>query len=266
MTQDSPTLPLSIVIPVYNEPGNIGPTLDALARHVSVAHEVIVVYDYDEDTTLPELRVRLHQYPQVRAVKNGVARGPSGALRTGFREAMGARILVVMADQCDDFTQIDTLVQLVPRVADIACPSRYCPGGSQQLSGLKVWAPRTAGYLLRLLSGVGTFDPTNSFKMYSGDMLRSLHLTSTVSFSVTLEIVAKAHGLGHRITELPTVWRDRSMGKTNFRLYQSLVAYFPWFLLAVLGSRFLPLHRSWRRRMFATRSKSPAQAASSTPT
>jgi dolichol-phosphate mannosyltransferase len=251
MQPSTQPLPLSVVIPVYNEPDNIGPTLEALTRQIPIPHELIVVYDHDEDTTLPKLRALLNTYPQLRVVKNAVARGPSGALREGFRQAVGDRILVVMADQCDDFSQIAELIDLVPRHAAIACPSRYCVGGAQELSGLKVWAPRTAGLLLKLLSGLETRDPTNSFKMYSGAMLRQIRLTSTVSFSVTLEIVAKAHGLGFPIVEIPTVWRDRSYGKTNFNLYRSLGAYMPWFLLAILGMRFLPLRRSWRCRMFA---------------
>lgn len=249
-----PPLPLSIVIPVFNEPDNIGPTLDALQEHVQVDHEIIVVYDYDGDTTLPVLRARANGRPSLRVVKNAVARGPSGALRQGFQMAVGERVLVLMADQCDDFTQIATLIELVPTSADIACPSRYCAGGSQQLTGLKVWAPRTAGLLLKLLSGLDTYDPTNSFKMYSGAMLRQIELTSTVSFSVTLEVVAKAHGLGYRVVELPTTWRDRSHGRTNFQLYRSVVAYLPWFVLAVLGAPYLPLRSSWRRRLFAASS------------
>lgn len=244
-------LPLSIVIPVYNEPDNIGPTLEALPQHVPVAHEIIVVYDYDEDTTLPVLRALQPQMPQLRVVKNDVARGPSGALRQGFRAAAGERVLVLMADQCDDFSQIAELINLVPASADVACPSRYCRGGAQQLSGLKVWAPRTAGFLLKLVSGLPTYDPTNSFKMYSGPMLRGMQLTSVISFSVTLEIVARAHGLRCRIVEIPTVWRDRTHGKTNFNLRRSLVAYTPWFFLAVLGAPFIPLTRAARRRIFS---------------
>lgn len=250
MSQNPAVLALSVVIPVYNEPDNIGPTLDALERQLVIPHEIIVVYDEDHDTTLPALRARPNT-GTLRIVKNMVSRGPSGALRQGFREASGARVLVVMADQCDDFTQIPRLIELVPQHADIACPSRYCAGGSQELSGLKVWAPRLAGRLLRLCSGLDTHDPTNSFKMYSGEMLRAIRLRSHISFSVTLEIVARAHGLGYRIVEMPTTWKDRAIGTTNFKLYQSLVAYMPWFVLAILGSRFWPLPKRWRRWMFA---------------
>lgn len=251
------SLELSIVVPVYNEGENIGPTLRQIAAEVRLPHEVLVVYDHDADTTLPVLESLLPEFPRVRAVKNSVARGPSGALRTGFLEARGPRILVLMADQCDDFTQIAKLAALVPAEADVACPSRYCPGGQQQLKeSFKVWLPRWAGRLMRLFTGIATVDPTNSFKMYDGAMLRDLKLRSTISFSVTLEIVAKAHCLGYKIIELPTVWRDRQHGKTNFKLWRSVAAYSPWFVLASLRGRVVRLPQRWFARRFSKSNQS----------
>ena len=249
-------LALSVVIPVYNEAGNIEETLYGLKQNVRVPHEIIIVYDFDEDTTLPVVRRSGSDYGNIRLVKNNVARGPSGALRTGFAEAKASRVLVVMADLCDDFTQIEHLLSLVPAHADIACPSRYCKGGKQQLkSSLKVWAPRTAGFLLKLLSGIPTYDPTNSFKLYSANVLNDIKLTSTISFSVTLEIIAKAHCLGYRIVEVPTVWRDRQHGKTRFKLGRSLLAYCPWFCVALLRGRIIRLPVAWLRAWFGSRAE-----------
>lgn len=245
---------LSIVVPVYNEADNVEPTVRALHQHVPVSFEIIAVYDYDEDPTVPVLERLSGEFPTLRTVKNQVARGPSGALRTGFEHARGARVLVVMADLCDDFGQIKDLLELVPAKADIACPSRYCPGGRQELKpSLKVWAPRAAGALLRLLAGIPTYDPTNSFKLYSAEVLRNIRMTSTVSFSVTLEIVAKAHCLGFRIAEIPTTWRDRRAGKSNFHLWRSIAVYTPWFCVAMMRGKFLRLPESWLRGWFGTR-------------
>src|SRR5262249_53908445 len=132
---------------------------------------------------------------------------------------------------------------------DIVAPSRYCEGGEQQLQwSLKAKVPRLAGHLIKMFADLPTFDPTNSFKLYSAAMLRGMKLRSTVSFSVTLEIVAKAHCIGYRIIEIPTVWRDRQHGKTNFKFGRSLFAYLPWFFLALLRGRFLRFPRPWLRR------------------
>ena len=233
---------LTVVVPIYNEPDNITQTIETLAQNIPVPYEILAVYDFDADTTLPVLRRLQREHPRLRLVKNEVARGPSGALRAGFAEAGAPLVLVTMADLCDDLTQVPLLMQLSKAGADIVAPSRYCPGGQQQLKeSLKVKAPRTAGWLIHAIAGLPTRDPTNSFKLYSAAMLRDMRLRSTVSFSVTLEIVAKAHCLGYHIVEVPTVWRDRQHGKTNFKLWRSLVAYFPWLCVALLRGRFVRL-------------------------
>ena len=49
-----PTCPeLSIVLPVYNEGEAVEPVLRALIRRGHDAHELVVVYDFDADTTVP---------------------------------------------------------------------------------------------------------------------------------------------------------------------------------------------------------------------
>lgn len=233
---------LSVVIPVSNEGANISQTLNALKFNLTVPTEIIIVYDFDYDNTVPVVQGLAIDYENLRLVKNHVAIGPSGALRTGFHEARAPRVLVVMADLCDDLTQIERLLALVPEQADIACPSRYCKGGVQRLKpSLKVWIPRLAGFLLHWLSGLPTYDPTNSFKLYSAKVLKDIPLSSTISFSVTLEIIAKAHCLGYRILEIPTVWQDRRHGRSNFKFARSLVAYLPWFGVALFRNRLFSL-------------------------
>jgi glycosyltransferase involved in cell wall biosynthesis len=253
---------LSVVVPVYNEGPNIAPTLAALAANVPVPYEVLIVYDFDQDTTVPAVRELMPQHPAVRLIKNDVCRGPSGALRAGFAVARAQRVLVVMGDLCDDLTQIPLLLSLVPAKADVACPSRYCEGGRQELKpSLKVWAPRLAGRLMCWLARIPTYDPTNSFKLYSRHVLEDIELKSTISFSVTLEIVAKAHVLGYRIAEIPTVWKNRLHGKTNFKFWRSLVAYFPWMCVAMMRGRVLRVPMTFIREWFAAGSRKASTGA-----
>lgn len=256
MTVREPSLPhdleLSVIIPVYNEDKNIERTLKELKNYLTLPHEIIVVYDRDEDTTVDVVRKLKGTYGNVRLLKNDVARGPSGAIRSGFKAAQAPRICVMMGDLCDDVTQIQELIKRIPSQADIACPSRYCEGGQQVLNNVprfKVWLPRTASRLLKAFAHLPTLDATNSFKMYSASMIKKLNLTSTISFSVTLEIVVKAHCLGYRIVEIPTVWTDRQHGKSNFKMGRSIGAYLPWFMVAFLYG-FLHWPRVWFRRSF----------------
>ncbi|MDR2407651.1 MAG: glycosyltransferase [Bacteroidales bacterium] len=47
---------LTIVIPVYNEAGNIKTAIDWIEEQVLLPHEIAIVYDRDEDTTVPVVR------------------------------------------------------------------------------------------------------------------------------------------------------------------------------------------------------------------
>ena len=234
-----PSYELSVVIPVYNEDENIIATIESLNQVIPVNHEIICVYDFEEDTTIPILRNLISKFPQLQMIKNEVARGPSGAIRAGIQQSSAPQILVVMADGCDDFSQIPHFLSLVKEKDGVVCPSRYCKGGEQLLNpSLKVWLPQTAGFLLKLLTGIPTYDPTNSFKLYSAKIFDEIELQSIVSFSVTLEIVTKAFLLGYQIIEVPTTWKDRTKGVSNFKLLPSIPAYLKWFLLCFF-KRFL---------------------------
>ena len=230
---------LSVVLPVYNEDENIITTIESLNQVIPVSHEIICVYDFDEDTTIPVLGDLMTKFPQLQMIKNEVARGPSGAIRAGIQQSSAPRVLVVMADACDDFSQIPHLFSIGKEKDGVVCPSRYCKGGKQLLDpSLKVWLPQTAGFLLKLLTGIPTYDPTNSFKLYSAKIFDEIELQSTVSFSVTLEIVSKAYLLGYQIIEVPTTWKDRTKGVSNFKLLHSIPAYLKWFLLCIFKRFF----------------------------
>lgn len=235
---------LSIVIPVYNEPENIIETIKEIKKKIKTKNEIIVVYDSNKDTTIPVLRKLCTKNKNILPTKNTIAKGPSGAIRTGIKRARSDLVLVTMADLCDNLSQVDRMVRLAITKADLVSPSRYVRGGKQELDApLKVGFPKFAGYLLNLLAGIKTVDPTNSYKLYTKRVLNRIHLSSKTSFSVTLEIIVKTHLLGGTVYEIPTVWKDRQHGKTNFKLVSSLISYTPWFLLALFKNRLFDV--SW---------------------
>lgn len=252
---------LSLIVPVFNEGDNLRPFLDEVAKDVPAPYELLIVYDFDEDSTVPAARRIMEQDEfwsrTIRLVKNNVHRGPSGALRTGFKQAAGDMIVVSMADRSDDLSQIKDMVNCYRAGADIVAPSRYCEGGRQQINTIKAWIPRWIGNILHLLTGLNTHDSTNSFRFYSRRVLSAFPLVSTHSFSVTLEILAKAHCLNFQVKEIPTEWRVRQVGTSKFPFISSLGSYLPWFFIGIMKNRFISLPLSWRRRLIGA--PDPAQ-------
>ena len=231
MSDDGPAL--SIVLPVYNEADNITPVLRALARAVRTSHEILIVYDFDEDTTVPVVRALAGEIPAARLVRNTRGRGVLAAMRAGIDASRGAFVLISMADGSDEPEVVDAMVALAQDGADVVAASRYMPGG-RQLGGsrLKTLLSRAAGFTLHHIARLPIHDATSNFRLYRRSFLDSVSIESRSGFELALELTVKAHRAGRRITEVPTTWRDRTAGASRFRLRKWLPQYLRWYLLA----------------------------------
>lgn len=225
---------LSIVVPVYREGENARATLERLATQAPAPHEILVVHDEANDPTVPVVDDLRQRFPALRAVHNTLGRGPALAMRAGFAAARGEAVLVTMADASDDVADIARMLAALEAGADVVAASRYMPGG-QQIGGppLKNFLSRTAGRTLHWLAGLPTSDPTSAFKLYRRSVLERLPIESDVGFELALEITVKAHRAGFRVAEVPTIWRDRVEGQSNFKLLRWLPRYLRWYGLAL---------------------------------
>ena len=226
---------LGIVIPVYNEGANIGATLDELEQKIQTPHRIHIVYDFEEDDTLPVARERLAAGLPIDFIHNPV-RGVVSAIKTGLRQAEEPYLLVSMADLSDDYRVVDEMAARMDAGADLVCGSRYMRGG-RQIGGplLKGLMSRAAGVSLKLLAGLPTHDVTNSFKLYRRSMLEQIEIESDGGFEIGMELTVKAHLRGFRVEELPSTWRDRAEGESRFKLRAWLPKYLRWYGLALRG-------------------------------
>jgi glycosyltransferase involved in cell wall biosynthesis len=224
---------VSIVIPAYHEGADIVAGLDRIREAVTTDAEVMVVVDEPEDPTVGVVTAYHGQHPRFRVVVNDYGKGPAHAIRYGIEHAQADTIVVTMADGCDDPMQIDGLCRLVERGVVVAAASRYMSGG-QQVGGprFKAFLSRMAGLTLHAFAGVGTRDATNSFKAYDRNFVRSVGIDSRDGFELGLELAAKARRLRLPVAELPTIWLDRNVGVSNFKLMQWIPKYLHWYFFA----------------------------------
>lgn len=224
---------LSIVVPVYNEGEAVEPVLRALSNGVITPHELVVVYDFDADTTVPVIERLIGEIPGLRGLRNDLGRGVLNAMNAGIAGTTAPYILISMADGSDEPYIVDSMMALARDGADVVAASRYMRGG-RQIGGprIKRLLSQTAGLTLHWLAGVPTHDPTNNFKLYSRRFLESVTIESTAGFELALELTVKAAIAGRRIAEVPTIWRDRTAGRSNFKLRSWLPHYLHWYLRA----------------------------------
>lgn len=234
-TREDCSEPVDFVMPVYNEGGNIGRALAEIDEHVQLNKRVLIIYDFDEDDTVPVVRELMSRYPWVSLVKNNLGKGVLNAIRSGIAAATSDVVIITMADLSDDLTVVPRMVELIrERGYDIVCASRYMKGG-RQIGGpwLKGTLSRLAGLSLYWLGGLPVHDATNAFRAYRRDVLAAIPIESTGGFEYSLEITAKAHARGARITEVPSTWRDRTTGQSRFKLGAWLPKYMKWYRYAL---------------------------------
>ncbi|MFL5681201.1 MAG: glycosyltransferase, partial [Chloroflexota bacterium] len=210
---------LSIVVPVYNEGEAVEPVLRALAAGVRTPHEIVVVYDFDGDTTVPVVARLESSIPGLRPLRNDLGRGVLNAMKAGIAGTSAPYVLISMADGSDEPHVVDRMVELARAGADVVAASRYMRGGHQEGGPLvKRTMSRLAGLSLHGLAGVPTHDPTNNFKLYSRRFLESTTIESAAGFELALELTVKATLAHRQVAEVPTTWRDRTAGTSNFKL------------------------------------------------
>jgi dolichol-phosphate mannosyltransferase len=227
---------LSMVMPVFKEGEAIVPVVRALDRDVATGHEIVVVYDFDEDPTVPVIERLAAELPAVRGLRNDLGRGVLNAMKAGIAASRSPYVLITMSDGSDEPAIVDSMVALARNGADVVAASRYMPGG-RQIGGppFKRLMSRTAGLTLHWFAGVPTHDPTNNFKLYARRFLDAVTIESEAGFELALELTVKATLDGRGVAEVPTTWRDRTAGQSNFKLRKWLPHYLHWYRQAFVG-------------------------------
>lgn len=225
---------LSIVMPVYNEGAGVARTINELEEGVAIPHEILIVYDFDEDDTVPVIQRLSECHKNISLVKNRYGRGVPGAIKSGFERIQSDVMVIVAADSSDDPATINEMYKKIQDGYDLVCGSRHMPGG-QQLGGLpfKRFCSKLAGRSLYLITGVPTRDITNAFKMYRRGVLEEIQIESDGGFEFSMELSLKAYFKGYKIGEVPTTWRGRTVGISKFKFAKWLPKYLYWYVFAL---------------------------------
>ena len=116
---------LSLVIPVYNEAGNILPLVASaieVLRAMGRPFEIILVNDGSTDTTANEIAEAHAQWPECVELRMEKNSGQAVALLTGLRAARGEYLLMMDGDGQNDPRDYPALLALVESgQVDLAC-------------------------------------------------------------------------------------------------------------------------------------------------
>lgn len=210
---------LSIVIPTFNEAGNVAELIRRIARALPDARwEAIIVDDDSPDGTAHTAKALATQDPRIRCLRRMERRGLSGACIEGILSSSARYVAVMDADlQHDETVLAGMLARLEDDSADIVVGTRYVEGGSADaFADGRRRLSRLANAAARQLLGTDLSDPMSGFFMLRREAVEDIaHRLSPDGFKILLDIVTTAGG-ALRVAEEPYVFRARFSGESKF--------------------------------------------------
>jgi dolichyl-phosphate beta-glucosyltransferase len=207
---------LSIIIPAYNEMHRIGKTLESIRTYLETAPytaEVLVVINNTSDDTESVVKGYEASMPYIRIYNIGMQENDSGmkgaAVRAGMREAKGAYILFMDADNATELSEIEKFWLHFESGYDIVFGSRYIKGAHTH----RVWYRNIMGRLSNLLVQAvllpGIKDTQCGFKCFIAKAGKDIFSRSIINgWGFDLEVFALARKLGYSMKEAPIIWHE----------------------------------------------------------
>jgi dolichol-phosphate mannosyltransferase len=209
---------LAIVLPTFNERGNVGPMIDRLERALKGIHyEVIFVDDDSPDGTAEAVRRMARDRDNVRVLHRIGRRGLASACIEGILAAAAPFVAVMDADlQHDESILPEMLRRMSEENLDLVVGSRHIAGGS--MGEFARWRVKLS-HLGKRLSMMGAehelSDPMSGFFVVRVSAFEQFaHRLSGIGFKILLDIVLSA-GPGLRVGEVAYRFRQREHGESK---------------------------------------------------
>ncbi len=204
---------LTVIIPVYNEVGNIEEILKRV-KAAKKATEIIVVDDGSQDGTRDILK-NLDGKEKVRVVLHEKNQGKGAAVRTGMDAATGEILLIQDADLEYDPRDYEQLLRpLEEGIADVVYGSRFLGGPRRVTMYWHMIANRLLTFMTNILYDTILSDMETGYKVFRRKVVDGMKLRSK-RFDFEPEFTAKVLKRHYRIYEVPISFnpRDYSQGK-----------------------------------------------------
>ena len=228
---------VSIVIPVYNEEGN----LEILHRELGAvlagySHEIIWVNDGSRDGSLAILSAIAKADPDSKIIDFTRNFGQTAAMSAGIRAATGDVIIPMDADLQNDPIDIPAFLAKIDEGYDVVSGWRQDRKDGLFLRKIPSWI---ANAIIGSITGVRIHDYGCSMKAYRRDIIQGVQLYGEMHRFIP----AYAHWHGARVTEIVVHHRARIHGVTKYGISRTFRVILDLILIKFL-SKYMsrPIH------------------------
>ncbi len=204
---------VSLVVPVRDEAGNIGPLIEEIRSRLDFAGlswELFVIDDGSIDGSWDEIVQVAVTDDRVQGVRHDHGLGKSAALMTGFRRCRGRHVVMLDGDGQDDPAEIPRMVRLLDETPAVGLVNGW------KTPRLDPWhktlPSRVFNLLVGWVTGLHLHDHNCGLKAIRGDVARGLSLTTDMHRFITTFVTLQ----GHRVVEVPVRHRPRIHGVSKY--------------------------------------------------
>lgn len=208
-----------VVIPTYNEVGNIEKLTRLLFSLGIVNLSLIVVDDNSSDATADVVRMLASEFP-VTLIEREKKLGLGTAYIAGFQKALRVPCDVIIqmdGDLSHDPHDIPRFLESIA-LSDVVLGSRYISGGgSLAWSARRQALSRLSNLYARTILRLPYHDITSGFKCFRKEVLAALPLDRFISvgYVFQVETTYRAHQRRFRIAEMPIIFHKRETGRSK---------------------------------------------------
>ena len=222
MSNLSPSIELSVIIPAYNEALRLLPTLERLDAHLAAQaprYEILVVDDGSTDETRAVVLSAMTTMASVSLVRQWPNRGKGAAVRRGMLAARGEVRVMFDADGSMPPEELPRLLApVVAGRAEVAIGSRYAAGAKTDVKQpvYRVLWSRLCNKVIQRSLVPSVLDTQCGFKAFTAAAARNLFASATIDgWAFDLEILALARRRGFTIEEVGVEWKDDGRSRVN---------------------------------------------------
>jgi len=204
------TIPLSVIMPVYNEKTTIKEILRQV-RSVDLGEidkEIIVVDDCSSDVTGDILRLEADS--SIKVFHHEKNQGKGAAVRTGLGKATGELVIIQDADlEYDPEEYLKLIDPVLKGKAKVVYGSRFT-GERRNMLFWHYVGNRFLSLLTNVLYNTTISDMETCYKLFTREALDGITIKSN-KFDFEPEITAKVLKKGIRIYEVPISYTGREL-------------------------------------------------------
>lgn len=227
---------VSVILPTYNEAGNIGQLILALIKQLQASisdFEIIVVDDNSPDGTARVVQTLISQNFPIKLIVRKHKRGLATAIYLGLKKASGKIIVLMDSDFNHSPKYLPQLIKpVLASKVDLVIGSRYISGGGMHVTEanrLQFWLSKWGNFFVnKIILHLPVHESLSGFVAFKKSVLKKINCSAVFQGygDYCIRLLYQLNQVGCSLAEIPVVYGRRQWGQSKTRLLKVFIGYF----------------------------------------